>query len=140
MHNRSYSYLDENKLLFKNQFGFRHGHSTEHARFELIEQISESLNRNNYFSGIFKAFHTVDHQIFKKLHFYGIREKTLKWFSSCFSNRKQCIENMIEEVKKTVFLYITCGVLQGSILCLLLFITYINDLHCVSNKLQFINI
>ena len=103
MHNRSSSYLDENKLLFKNQFGFRHGHSTEHARFELIEQISESLNSNNYFSGILKAFDTVDHQIFKKLHFYGIREKTLKWFSSYVSNRKQCIENMIEEVKKNSF-------------------------------------
>ena len=55
MYNRLYSYLDENKLLFKNQFGFRHGHSTEHARFELIEQISESFNSNNCFLGIFIA-------------------------------------------------------------------------------------
>ena len=55
MHNRSYSYLNESKLLFKNQFGFRHGHSTEHARFELIEQISESFNSNNYFLEILIA-------------------------------------------------------------------------------------
>ena len=51
----SYRYLYENKLLFKNQFGFRNGHSTEHARFELIEQISESSNSNNCFLGIFIA-------------------------------------------------------------------------------------
>ena len=55
MYNRSYSYLDENKLLFKNQFGFRHGHSTGHTRFELIEQISESSNSNNNILGIFIA-------------------------------------------------------------------------------------
>ena len=55
MHNRSYSYLDENKLLFKNQFRFRQGHSTEHARFDLIEQISESFNSKNYVLGIFIA-------------------------------------------------------------------------------------
>ena len=55
MHNRFYSYVDENKLLFKNQFGFRHGHSLEHARFELAEQISESVNSNSYFLGIFIA-------------------------------------------------------------------------------------
>ena len=55
IYNISYSYLYENKLLFKNQFGFRNGHSTEHARFELIEQISESSNSNNCFLGIFIA-------------------------------------------------------------------------------------
>ena len=53
MYNRLYNYLDENKPFFKNQFGFRHGHSTEHARFELIAQISESFNSNNYFLGVF---------------------------------------------------------------------------------------
>ena len=55
MYNKLQSYLDENKVLFKNQFGFRHGHSTEHTRFELIQQISESFNSNNYFLGIFIA-------------------------------------------------------------------------------------
>ena len=34
---------NENKLLFKNQFGFRHGRYREHARFKLIEWISESF-------------------------------------------------------------------------------------------------
>ena len=55
MFNRSYRYLNENNLLLINQFGFRHGHSTEHARFELIGQISESFNSSNYFLGIFIA-------------------------------------------------------------------------------------
>ena len=46
MYNRLYSYLDENKL-FKKQFGFRHGHSTEHALLELIKQIIESSDSRN---------------------------------------------------------------------------------------------
>ena len=29
MYTRSYSYFDENKLLFKKQFGYRHGHSAD---------------------------------------------------------------------------------------------------------------
>ena len=52
MYNRLYSYLDENKL-FKKQFGFRHGHSTEHALLELIKQIIESSDSRNCFLGIF---------------------------------------------------------------------------------------
>ena len=44
-----------NHCLKTNLDSFRHGHSTEHARFELIEQISESFNSSNYFLGIFIA-------------------------------------------------------------------------------------
>ena len=34
MCDRLYSYLTENKILFKKQFGFRSGHSTDHALLE----------------------------------------------------------------------------------------------------------
>ena len=95
MYNGFYSYFEENNYYLK-KIGFTYGHSTKHALLELIDQINESFNNNNYFLGIFidlsKAFEIVDHQIlFKKLHFYGIRYKTLKWFSSYLSNKKQCI-------------------------------------------------
>ena len=97
MDNRSYSCFDKNKLLFKIQFGFRHGHSTEHARFELIEQISESFNSNNYFLGIFIAFQKpltqkITKYYLKNYTFNGIKEKTLKSFSSYLLNKKQFIE------------------------------------------------
>ena len=44
MYNRLYSYLTENNILFNKKFGFRAGHSTEHALLELVDQISNTLN------------------------------------------------------------------------------------------------
>ena len=78
MYNRLYTYLAGNNILFNKQFGFRAGHSTEHALLELIDQISDSFNDKSYFQGIFinlsKAFDTVDHKILlKKLQHYGIK-------------------------------------------------------------------
>ena len=82
MYNRLHSYLTENNILFNKQFGFQAGHSTEHALLELVDQIGNTFNDKNYLLGIFtglsKAFDTVDHKIFiQKLEHYGINEKNL---------------------------------------------------------------
>ena len=82
MYNRLYAYLAENNILFNKQFGFRVGHSTEHALLELIDQISDSFNDKSNFLGIFidlsKGFDIVDHKILlKKLQHYGIKWKNL---------------------------------------------------------------
>ena len=68
-------YFDENSLLFKKQFGFTAGPSTDHAVLELIDEINEVFNIRQYFLGIFidlsEAFGTVDHKILlNKLCFY----------------------------------------------------------------------
>ena len=39
MYNRLYNYLNNNDLLFHKQFGFRKGHSIDHALIELINRI-----------------------------------------------------------------------------------------------------
>ena len=49
MYDRLYSYLTENKILFKKQFGFRSGHSTDHALLELIDQICECFGKKVIF-------------------------------------------------------------------------------------------
>ena len=60
MYNRLYLYLNENKILYDEQFGFRKGHSTEHAIVQLIDKIHDAFNTDRYFLGIFidlsKAF------------------------------------------------------------------------------------
>ena len=97
MYNRLYSYLNENNILFNIQFGFRTGHSTEHALLELFDQIRNTFNDKNHLLGIFidlsKAFDTVDHKILiQKLEHYGINGKNLSWLKNYLTNRKQYIQ------------------------------------------------
>ena len=141
---RLYDYFTVNNILFNKQFGFRTGHSTEHALLELIVQICDSFNDKNYFLGIFidlsKAFDTVDHSILlKKFEHYGIKERNLSWFQSLLSNRKQYTEYKKEnKTSNKELLNIICGIHQGSILRPLLFIIYVNDLSQTSEFLKLI--
>ena len=79
--------MNDNNLYFHKQFGFRKGHSTDHALIELVYSIYDSFNQNKYTLGVFidlsKAFGTVDHNILiDKLNLDCLKNNSLKWFSS----------------------------------------------------------
>ena len=132
--------ININQILFKNQYGFRKNHSTSLALINLYDKISTGFDANEHTVGVFldlsKAFDTVDHEILiSKLEHYGIRGLALDWIKNYLFNRMQYVQyNGI----CSLFNRIKCSVPQGSILCPLLFLIYINDIYNATDIGEFI--
>ena len=137
MYNILIKYLNDNKILYSFQFGFRQNHSAVMALITLVDKISKALENGEFAIGLFldfsKAFDTINYDVlFMKLFHYGVRGCALDWFMSYLTNRKQYVvyNGACSNLKP-----ITCGVPQGSILGPLLFLIYVNDLAYVSEYL-----
>ena len=129
----SIKFLENLKLLYSEQYGFRRKYSTYMALLTLMDKLVNALEKKEIVVGIFldfsKAFDTVDHDILlQKLYHYGIQGCAYSWFESYLTHRTQFVTYNGSKSKK---LQIKCGVPQGSILEPLLFLIYINDLHTV---------
>ena len=129
MYNRVISFLDDNKILFEYQFGFRKSHSTYLALTVLMDELIKSIENGDHVVGVYldfsKAFDAVNHEILITKLNHGIRGQALNWFRSYLEGRKQFVtyDNVQSKLKN-----IPCCVPQSSILGPLLFLIYINDL------------
>ena len=73
-----------------------------------------------------KAFDTVNHKILiSKLRAIGVSQAAVNWFASYLGGRVQAVEI---SVVFSEFRSVTCGVPQGSILGLFLFLIYVNNM------------
>ena len=56
MYSRLIDFLEDNKILFVNQFGFRQNHSSNMALMLLIDKLTKALENGNYVIGLFLIF------------------------------------------------------------------------------------
>ena len=119
--------LNKFSISFEYQFGFRRKPSTHMAVISLIDKLIQAIGNGEYVIGVFldfsKDFDTVDHRILlDKLYHYRVRG------CSYLTDIQQFVA--YHGVKSRNQL-IKCGVLQGPIICPLLFLIYINNLASV---------
>ena len=117
---QDYNFFEVINILYNRQFGFRKGHSTNHALIHLTELIRESIDKREFVVGAFidlkKAFDTVEHTILlDKLKHYGIKNTPNKLLRSYLTGKTHRVNNSdLVEIKH--------GVPQGSVLGPLLFL------------------
>ena len=119
-----YDYLEKNSILHKQQYGFRAKKSTTQAimQYFLYKHVDSGNIVFSLFLDFRKAFNCVNHKVLlSKLNTCGVRGITLGWFRSYLTNREQYVSiNNVDPNPRVI----QCGVPQGSILGILLFLIF----------------
>ena len=138
---RTNQFLEENNILYNNQFGFRNGYNTSDALLHYVDDCVSALDERLYTVSVFldfsKAFDTINrHNLLSKLDRLGFRGNVNNLLKSYLSDRRMFVHvNGCKSDCKTV----NIGVPQGSVSAAWLFSLYINDMHRSSKKLKFIH-
>ena len=135
IYNPMFTCFIENNLISENQSGFKSGDSCVNQLLTITHEIFSSFDDNYEARGVFldisKAFDKVWHEgIIHKLKWNGISGNSSSLLTDFLRNRKR---RVILNGQSSSWTNINAGVPQGSILGLLLFLIYINDL---SDNLQ----
>ena len=93
VYNELYSFIDKHQILYKYQFGFKKGYSTEQAILEITDNRKLATEKGQITYGLFldlsKAFDIVNHKILlSKLYLCGIRSTPHNRFESYLHNRR----------------------------------------------------
>ena len=132
------SFMENNNILNKGQFGFQSGKGTLEALIKFSSEVYSQLDQSNYLLSILvdfsKAFDTVPHALLlKKLEFYGIRGIINNWFADYLRNRSH---TTIVDGETSSSAKVLLGVPQGSVLGPILFLIFVNDLPNISELMD----
>ncbi len=136
------NFLESNKFFQERQYGFRKKRSTLHAILDLTNRLTQVLASGRVAMAILldvrKCFDMLDRDILLgKLEHFGIRGRALDLFKSYFRDRKQRV--FFNGTFSQTLEDILWGVLQGSILGVILFLIYVNDFqNCSEDILSFL--
>ncbi len=130
LRDRIVEHMSANNLFSSKQFGFISGRSTVLQLLYVLDLWTDILDNGGSLDVIYcdymKAFDKVPHRrLIQKLKAYGIESSVLSWIESFLSGRSQQVAvNGIRSESRDV----TSGIPQGSVLGLILFVIYVNDL------------